>query len=129
MSQERKRHINITILSGDCLGEGGGSPDQVPKGQMFMCCVRNPSNTGIRLGGSVTGSTEILLMCQMFMCLVWPILKFGQVCLIGKGEWPLGRRQAPRIGVFEGRLIPEGTPNVLHGILLQSNKVLKIRAR
>ena len=26
--KERKKHININIfLSGDCLGEGGGSPD------------------------------------------------------------------------------------------------------
>ena len=46
-----------------------------------MCCVRNPRNinvfvrvpgreeSGSRPGGSVTGVTEKLFMCQMFMCL------------------------------------------------------------
>ena len=66
----------------------GGSPDRVggfsrpvARGQKFMCCVRNPRNinvfvrvpgreeSGSRPGGSVTGVTEKLFMCQMFMCL------------------------------------------------------------
>ena len=68
---------------------GGGSPDRVgggvsrpvARGQKFMCCVRNPRNinvfvrvpgweeSGSRPGGSVTGVTGKLFMCQMFMCL------------------------------------------------------------
>ena len=68
---------------------GGGSPDRagggfsrpVARGQKFMCCVRNPRNinvfdrvpgreeSGSWPGGSVTGVTEKLFMCQMFMCL------------------------------------------------------------
>ena len=51
-----------------------------------MCCVRNPRNinifvrvpgreeSGSRPGGSVTGVTEKLFMCQMFMCLFRPLL-------------------------------------------------------
>ena len=53
-----------------------------------MCCVRNPRNinvfvrvpgreeSGSRPGGSVTGVTAKLFMCQMFMCLFRP-LNFG----------------------------------------------------
>ena len=73
---------------------GGGSPDRVggggvfrpvAGGQKFMCCVRNPRNinvfvrvpgredSGSRPGGSVTGVTEKLFMCQMFMCLFRPL--------------------------------------------------------
>ena len=72
---------------------GGGSPDRVgggvsrpvARGQKFMCCVRNPRNinvfvrvpdreeSGSRPGGSVTGVTEKLFMCQMFMCLFRPL--------------------------------------------------------
>ena len=64
---------------------GGGSPDRVARGQKFMCCVRNPRNintfvrapgredSGTRPGGSVTGATEKLFMCQMFMCLFRPL--------------------------------------------------------
>ena len=56
------------------------------RGQKFMCCVRNPRNinifvrvpgredSGARPGGSVTGVTEKLFMCQMFMCLFRPLL-------------------------------------------------------
>ena len=71
---------------------GGGSPDRVgggvsrpvARGQKFMCCVRNPRSinifvrvpgreeSGSRPGGSVTGVTEKLVMCQMFMCLFRP---------------------------------------------------------
>ena len=57
----------------------------VARGQEFMCCVRNPRNInifvrvpgqedpGTRPGGSVTGVTEKLFMCQMFMCLFRPL--------------------------------------------------------
>ena len=59
---------------------GGGSPDRWPGVKKFMCCVRNPRNinvfvrvpgreeSGSRPGGSVTGVTEKLFMCQMFVC-------------------------------------------------------------
>ena len=71
-------------------GGGGGLPTgwggvsrPVARGQKFMCCVRNPRNinvfvrvpgreeSGSRPGGSVTGVTEKLFMCQMFMCLLF----------------------------------------------------------
>ena len=64
---------------------GGGVSRPVARGQMFMCCVRNPRNinvfvrvpgreeSGSRPGGSVTGVTEKLFMCQMFMCLFRPL--------------------------------------------------------
>ena len=63
----------------------GGVSRPVARGQKFMCCVWNPRNinvfvrvpgreeSGSRLGGSVTGVTEKLLMCQMFMCLFRPL--------------------------------------------------------
>ena len=72
---------------------GGGSPDRWPGGQEFMCCVRNPRNinvfvrvpgreeSGSRPGGSVTGVTEKLFMCQMFMCLFWPLKGGGVLCI------------------------------------------------
>ena len=56
-----------------------------------MCCVRNPRNinifvrvpgredSGSQPGGSVTGVTEKLFMCQMFMCLFWPLSQ-GGIC-------------------------------------------------
>ena len=64
---------------------GGGLPTG-GQGSKFMCCVRNPRNinvfvrvpgleeSGSRAGGSVTGVTEKLFMCQMFMCLFRPYL-------------------------------------------------------
>ena len=90
---ERKRHININKFFLWLPGGGGGSPDRVgggspdreARGQKFMCCVRNPRNinifvrvpgreeSGSRPGGSVTGVTEKLFMCQMFMCLFRPL--------------------------------------------------------
>ena len=66
-------------LSNDCP-VGGVSPHRVARGQTFVCCVRNPRNInkfcpGTRPGGSVTGVTEKLFMCQMFMCLFWPLTR------------------------------------------------------
>ena len=64
---------------------GGGVSRPVARGQKFMCCVRSPMNinvfvrvpgreeSGSRPGGSVTGVTEKLFMCQMFMCLFRPL--------------------------------------------------------
>ena len=42
-----------------------GSPDRMARGQTFMCCVRNRRNIVTRPGGSVTGVTQKLFMCQM----------------------------------------------------------------
>ena len=53
----------------------GASPDRVAG--VFMCCVRKPRNINIFVrvsgGGYVTGVTGKLFMCQMFMCLLWPL--------------------------------------------------------
>ena len=102
-SGKEKAHkvmINITKLSGDCPGgEGGlptgwpgGSPDRVARGlptggqrsKVYVLCVApkehkhfrpctRPGGSGTRPGGSVTGVTEKLFMCQMSMCLFWPL--------------------------------------------------------
>ena len=93
-SQERKRHININKFFWRLPGRGGGSPDRVGGGafrpvargsKVYVLCVRNPRNinvfirvpgreeSGSRPGGSVTGVTEKLFMCQMFMCLFRPL--------------------------------------------------------
>ena len=72
---------------------GGGISRPVARGQKFMCCVRNPRSinvfvrvpdreeSGSRPGGSVTGVTEKLFMCQMFMCLFRPLRigSFGRI--------------------------------------------------
>ena len=60
-----------TILSGDCLGVGG-PPDRVARGQRFMCKEHKHFCPGVRPGGSVTGVTKSLFMCQMFMCHLAP---------------------------------------------------------
>ena len=83
-TEERKRHTNIHNFV-RWLPGWGGSPDQVARGQMFMCCVWKPRNINIFVwvlgredrwpGGSVTGATEKLFMCQMFICLFWPLEK------------------------------------------------------
>ena len=58
-----------------CLGEGGGgSPDRVARGQMVMCCVRNPRNINIlvRVPGREDrwpGWSRIYCLCEkVFMC-------------------------------------------------------------
>ena len=71
---------------------GGGSPDRVARGlptggqgsKVYVLCAEpkehkhfrpgtRPGGLGTRSGGSVTGVTEKLFMCQMFMCLFWPL--------------------------------------------------------
>ena len=64
---------------------GGGVSRPVARGQKFMCCVRNPRNINVFVrvpgreesgpwpAGSVTGVTEKLFMCQMFMSLFRPL--------------------------------------------------------
>ena len=55
--------MNIKNVSGDYLGEGGESPEQVARGQVFISCVRNAKEHkhfrigDTRPGGSVTGVT------------------------------------------------------------------------
>ena len=81
---QRKRHININNFVRWLPRWGGGSPDRVARGQIFMCCVRNPRNINmfvVRVPGrehQCDRVTEKLFMCQMFMCLFW-------MCLF----WPL----------------------------------------
>ena len=66
---------------------GGGSPDRVARGlptggqrsKVYVLCAEPKEHKhfrpGTRPGGSVTGVTEKLFMCQMFMCLFRPLLK------------------------------------------------------
>ena len=98
ISGKEKAHEHKQIFP--VTARGGGSPDRVGggvsrpvgRGRKFMCCVRNPRNinvfvrvpgreeSGSRPGGSVTGVTEKLFMCQMFMCLFWPLIFGVEVC-------------------------------------------------
>ena len=67
-------------------GWGGGSPDRVGGGsKVYVLCaepkehkrfvqVPGREESGARPGGSVTGVTEKLFMCQMFMCLFRPLV-------------------------------------------------------
>ena len=71
---------------------GGGSPDRVARGlptggqgsKVYVLCAEpkehkhfrpgtRPGGSGTRPGGSVTGVTEKLFMCQIFMCLFRPL--------------------------------------------------------
>ena len=65
---------------------GGGSPDRVARGlptggqgsKVYVLCAEPKEHNkhlrpGTRPGGSVTGVTEKLFMCQMFMCLFRPL--------------------------------------------------------
>ena len=92
-SGKEKAHKHKQIFPVTARAGGGGSPDRVgggvsrpvARGPKFMCCARNPRNinvfvrvpgreeSGSRPGGSVTGVTEKLFMCQMFMCLFRPL--------------------------------------------------------
>ena len=90
-SGKEKAHKHKQIFPVTARMEGGfptgwpGVSRPVARGQKFMCCVRNPRNinifvrvpgredSGTRPGGSVTGVTEKLFMCQMFMCLFRPL--------------------------------------------------------
>ena len=70
----------------------GGSPDRVARGlptggqgsKVYVLCAEpkehkhfrpgaRPGGSGARPGGSVTGVTETVFMCQMFMCLFRPL--------------------------------------------------------
>ena len=85
-AHKHKQIFPVTARAGGGLLTGwGGVSRPVARGQKFMCCVRNPRNinvfvrvpgreeSGSRPGGSVTGVTEKLFMCQMFMCLFRPL--------------------------------------------------------
>ena len=64
---------------------GGGSPDRVARGlptggqgsKVYVLCAEPKEHKhfrpGTRPAGSVTGVTEKLFMCQMFMCLFRPL--------------------------------------------------------
>ena len=94
LSGKEKAHKHKQIFPVTAREGGGGLPTgwggvsrPVARGQKFMCCVRNPRNinvfvrvpgreeSGSRPGGSVTGVTKKLFMCQMFMRLFWPLNK------------------------------------------------------
>ena len=84
-SGKEKAHKHKQIFP--VTARAGGVSRPVARGQKFMCCVRNPRNInvfvrvpgreapGSRPGGLVTGVTEKLFMCQMFMCLFRPLKK------------------------------------------------------
>ena len=85
-AHKHKQNFPVTARVGRVSrpGGGGGLPTG-GQGSKFMCCVRNPKNinifvrvpgredSGTRPGGSVTGVTEKLFTCQMFMCLFRPL--------------------------------------------------------
>ena len=65
--------MNNSNLSGDYLG-GGGAPDWVARVKCLCAvCAETKEHKHFRPGtppgGAVTGVTEKLFMCQMFMCL------------------------------------------------------------
>ena len=94
-SQERKRHIKHKQLFPVTARVGGGGaglptgwPGGLPTGgqgsKVYVLCAEakehkhfrpgtRPGGSVTRSGGSVTGVTEKLFMCQTFMCLFWPL--------------------------------------------------------
>ena len=67
-SQARKRHINMNILFGDCLGGGGGVSLLGGQGsKVYVLCAEPKEHEhfrpGARLEGSVSGVTEKLFIC------------------------------------------------------------------
>ena len=71
--QERKRHININLLSGDCP-VGGGVSRSGGQGSKTYLLSSEPKEhksfcPGTRPGRPVTGVTGQTFMCKSFMCL------------------------------------------------------------
>ena len=107
---------------------GGGLPTGWPevsrpaaRGQKFMCCVRNPRNinifvrapgreeSGSRPGGSVTGVTEKLFMCQMFMCLFRPVSGIWEAKIFTEKMWETKdfcRKKAGNRRIFQKSVCP-----------------------
>ena len=94
---------------------GGGSPDRVARGlptggqgpEVYVKCAEpkeykhfrpgtRPGGSGTRLGGSVTGVTEKLFMCQMFMRL-FPAPKFLTFCLVLVGKKRGEGQEKPKV--------------------------------
>ena len=48
-SEKEKAHRHKQFCSA-IVGQAGGSPDRVARGQLFICCVRNPRNINISSG-------------------------------------------------------------------------------
>ena len=111
VSGKGKEHKHKQIIP--VTARGGGSPDRrgggvsrpVARGQKFMCCARNINvlvrvpgreESGARPGGSVTGVTEKLFMCQMFMCLFRPLLPIGGPVDEGKLKYDTWYLRKPR---------------------------------
>ena len=91
-------HININKIFPVTARVGGGSPDRVAGGlptggqgsKVYVLCAEpkehehfrpgtRPGGSGTRPGGSVTGVTEKLFMCQMFMCFFRPLGQFWYI--------------------------------------------------
>ena len=87
-SGKEKAHKHKQISPVTARVGGQGSPDRVARGlptggqrsKVYVLCAEpkehkhfrpgtRPGGSGTRPGGSVTGVTEKLFMCQMFMCL------------------------------------------------------------
>ena len=71
-SGKEKAHKHKQVCPVTAWVRGGGSTDRVVRGQTFMClCAESKEHKhfrpGSRPGGSVTGVTSKLCMCQMFL--------------------------------------------------------------
>ena len=89
-SGKEKAHKHKQIFPVTAPG-GGGSPDRVARGlptggqgsKVYVLCAEPKEHKhfrpGTRPGGSVTGVTEKLFMCQMFMCLFRPLVNDSMV--------------------------------------------------
>ena len=157
-AHKHKQSFPVTARVGGGLPTGWpGVSRPVARGQKFMCYVlcaepkehkhfrpgTRPGGSGSRLGGSVTGVTEKLFMCQMFMCLFrllelaikllpWSSFPFffggggGTPCLF------LSHRKTPAFPSFPGileRFIWEGSPWFFCGFLAFSEKKKKAKKR
>ena len=85
-AHNHKQIFLVTARAGGGLptGWGGGSPDRCQGSNVYVLCAEPKTHknfrSGTRPGGSVTGVTKKLFMCQMFMCLFRPLLE-GKFCL------------------------------------------------
>ena len=69
-------HVNKhkQFFSGDCPG-GGGLPTGWPGVNVYVLCAEPKQHKHFFPGPQLTGVTEKLFMCQIFMCPFWPLPK------------------------------------------------------